>query len=215
MNKAVIFDLDGTLIDSLPDIFHYVNITLEKFGEKKRAYNEVRAFIGYGAKNLVKKSFGGFIDGEDLKERLDFYNREYTASGSPETKLFDGVKEVLIELKNRGYKLAILTNKPQITTEDVYKRYLSDIGFDVVFGAREGVKIKPDPEALNMILTELGVEKENAYFVGDGETDIITAINGCVKPVGVLWGYRNKDELEKEGATVFAEKPLDLLKIIK
>lgn len=214
MDKAVIFDLDGTLIDSLPDIYHYVNVTLEKFGDKKRAYNEVRAFIGYGAKNLIKKSFGGEFDGEDLKERLDFYNEKYTASRSPETKLFDGIREVLLELKNRGYKLAILTNKPQITTEDVYKRYLSDIGFDVVFGARDGVKIKPDPEGLNLVLEKLKVNKDNAYFVGDGETDIITGLNSGVVPIGVLWGYRDKDELVSAGATTFAEKPSDLLNII-
>ena len=215
MNKAVIFDLDGTLIDSLPDIFHYVNVTLEKFGEKKRDYNEVRAFIGYGAKNLIKKSFGGDISEQDLNERLNYYNEKYTASGSPKTKVFDGVKEVLTQLKDRGFKLAILTNKPQITTEDVYKRYLADIGFDVVFGARLCVKMKPDPEALNMILKELSVNKENAYFVGDGETDVITAKNAGVEPVSVLWGYRDKDQLLSEGARLFAEKPSDLLSLIK
>jgi len=214
MNKAVVFDLDGTLIDSLPDIYHYVNVTLEKFDAPKRKLHEVRQFIGNGAKNLIKRSFNELTE-EQLKERLDYYNQKYTASGSPKTKLFDGVKETLLELKKRGYKLAILTNKPQITTEDVYKRYLMDIGFDVVFGARNGVKIKPDPEALFMILDELSVKSENAYFVGDGETDVMTAANGKVKAISVLWGYRDKAQLEEVGATVFADKPSDLIELIK
>jgi phosphoglycolate phosphatase len=215
MNKAVIFDLDGTLIDSLPDIYNYVCETLEKFGAKKRDYDQVRSFIGNGAKNLIKRSFGDDISEEDLKVRLDYYNEKYTSSGSPLTKPFDGIKDLLIELKKRGYKLGILTNKPQETTESVCEKYLSDVGFDAIKGAKSGIKIKPDPEALFMMLNELDVQPENAYFVGDGETEVITALNAGAKGISVLWGYRTKEELTAAGATTFAEKPLDLLNIIR
>jgi phosphoglycolate phosphatase len=117
-------------------------------------------------------------------------------------------------LKGRGYKLAILTNKPQITTDDVYKTYMSDLGFDLVIGQRAGVKIKPDPTSALEILKEFDVEPKNAFFVGDGETDVMTAINGKMQGIAVLWGYRSKEQLEKAGAKVFANTPKDLIKLI-
>ncbi len=214
MNKAVIFDLDGTLIDSLPDIAEYVNLTLKFFGEKEIPYDDIRQYIGNGAKNLIKRSFGNKLSEEDLAERLKFYNEKYTASGSPKTKLFDGIKELLVKLKEKGYKLGILTNKPQETTEGVYETYLNTFGFDKVVGARSGVKIKPDPAALNQMLYELNVKPENAYFIGDGETDAQTAINAGIKGVSVLWGYRDKDQLLDAGAKVFAKTPEELFNII-
>lgn len=214
MNKAVIFDLDGTLIDSLPDIAEYVNITLEKYGAPKKEVCKIRQYIGNGARNLILRSFDGTIEGERAEEILAFYNKNYTESGSPKTRLFDGVKDVLLELKKRGYKLGILTNKPQVTTDGVYQTYLKEIGFDAVVGQTAGKKIKPNPDTLLELLNNLGVLAENAYMVGDGETDVEVAINAGVHGVAVLWGYRDKDQLLNAGAKVFADKPLDLLKVI-
>ena len=214
MAKAVVFDLDGTLIDSLPDIADNVNIALEKFGAPKRTIEEIRSFIGNGAKNLIEKSFGGLTE-EQLSERLSFYNKLYTASGSPKTHVFDGVGEVLVALKKRGYKIAILTNKPQITTNNVYETYLKQYDFDKVVGQKDGVKIKPDPTVLLEMLAEMGVEKSDAYFVGDGDADVQVALNAGVKSVSVLWGYRDKDYLEKLGAKIFVENTAQLLDILK
>ena len=214
MNKSVIFDLDGTLIDSLPDIAEYVNITLEKYGAPKKDVCKIRQYIGNGARNLILRSFDGTIEGERAEEILAFYNKNYTESGSPKTRLFEGVKEVLFELKKRGYKLGVLTNKPQVTTDGVYQTYLKEIGFDAVVGQTAGKKIKPNPDTLLELLNSLGVLVENAYMVGDGETDVEVAINAGVHGVAVLWGYRDKDQLLNAGAKVFAEKPLDLLKVI-
>lgn len=214
MNKAVIFDLDGTLIDSLPDIAEYVNITLEKYGAPKKDVCKIRQYIGNGARNLILRSFDGAIEGERAEEILAFYNKSYTESGSPKTRLFEGVKEVLFELKKRGYKLGVLTNKPQVTTDGVYQTYLKEIGFDAVVGQTAGKKIKPNPDTLLELLNSLGVLVENAYMVGDGETDVEVAINAGVHGVAVLWGYRDKDQLLNAGAKVFADKPSDLLKVI-
>lgn len=214
MNKAIIFDLDGTLIDSLPDIAEYVNITLEKYGAPKKEVCKIRQYIGNGARNLILRSFDGTIEGERAEEILAFYNKNYTESGSPKTRLFDGVKDVLLELKKRGYKLGILTNKPQVTTDGVYQTYLKEIGFDAVVGQTAGKKIKPNPDTLLELLNNLGVLAENAYMVGDGETDVEVAINAGVHGVAVLWGYRDKDQLLNAGAKVFADKPSDLLKVI-
>ena len=215
MNKAVIFDLDGTLIDSLPDIAEHVNLTLEKFGEPKKEINFIRALTGHGAKNLISRSFDNKFDGKQLEERLDYYNRIYTDSGSPNTKVFDGVGEMLVELKKRGYKLGILTNKPQMTTDGIYQRLLSGYGFDVVVGSRPGMKIKPDPDMLLQMLKELDVEPENCYFVGDDKPDAQIAINAGVKGISELWGYRDKQFLIDAGATVFASTPAEILQLIK
>ena len=213
MDKLIIFDLDGTLIDSLPDIYDCVNLTLAHFNQPLRTKGEIRQFIGNGARNLIKQSFGG-IDGAELDERLAFYNQIYTNGGSPKTCLFDGVEEMLFELKAQGYKLAILTNKPQMTTEKVYAKYLSQFNFDMVVGQSGSVKCKPDPTATLNILKTLNVSKENTIFIGDGETDFITSQNVGVKNISVLWGYRDKDQLEKVGAITFANQIKDIFSLI-
>ena len=213
MEKAVIFDLDGTLIDSLPDILQNVNLTLKEFGAPLRTNIEIRQFIGNGARNLVKSSFGDITE-EQLDERLAFYNEKYTNSGSPKTKLFDGVEELLLVLKERGYKLAILTNKPQRTTDEVYSKYLSFANFDMVVGQSSTVKCKPDKTATLNILEKLNVKKENAVFIGDGETDVLTSINAGIKNISVLWGDRDKNQLQKVGATTFVRHPKEILSLI-
>ncbi len=215
MKKAVIFDLDGTLIDSIPDIAEYVNITLEHFGYPKKDYDFILTLTGDGARNLVSRSFDGKYSGAELDERLNYYNRVYTDSGSPKTKVYDGVGEMLIELKKRGYKLGILTNKPQMTTDGIYQRLLSQYGFDIVVGSRPGMKVKPDPTMLLQMLKEIDVLPENCYFVGDDKPDALIAINAGVKGVSELWGYRSKEFLIEAGAKVFANTPKELLEIIK
>ncbi len=214
MNKLVIFDLDGTLLDSVPDIEVCLNQTLTNFGYSTHSREEITTFIGNGARNLVKRALPLNETEEKVDECLKYYNKIYTASGSPLTRLFDGIEKVINELWLRGYKIAILTNKPQITTDNIFSKYMAHLPISKVVGQVDGVKIKPDPTVTEQILTEFNVQKENAYFVGDGETDIKTAINAGIKGVGVLWGYRSKVQLEEAGATLFALVPEDLLKII-
>ena len=215
MNKAVIFDLDGTLIDSLPDIAEYVNKTLKKFGMPEKNYDFIRGLTGDGARNLINRAFDFKVSEEELEERLEYYNRKYTDSGSPKTRVFDGVGEMLTQLKKRGYKLGILTNKPQMTTDVVYERLLKQYNFDIVVGSRPGMKIKPDPTMLLQMLKEIDVLPENCYFVGDDRPDALIAINAGVKGVSELWGYRDKQALIEVGATVFASTPQEILEIIK
>ena len=215
MEKIVIFDLDGTLLDSLPDIEFCVNKTLIKFGYNTRTKTEIMSFIGHGARNLVKQSLPFGTDESKVDECLAYYNEIYTKSGSPLTKLFDGIREIIKTLASRGYIIAILTNKPQMTTDNIFQKYMFDLPIKKVIGQRDGVKIKPDPTVTLDILKEFSISKENAYFVGDGETDILTAKNAEIKGIGVLWGYRSKRELQDAGASVFAQIPEDLLTIIQ
>lgn len=215
MNKGVIFDLDGTLLHTVPDITDNVNKMLVKYGYPTVSEKDVARFVGNGAGKLVERCIGKPLTEEELKERLAYYNKIYTECGSPKTALFDGIGEVLKGLKERGYKIAILTNKPQPTTDRVYCNYLSEYNFDMVVGSSDKVKCKPDKTATMEILSKLDVAPENAYFVGDGETDTITSLNAGTKGIAVLWGYRDKADLEKAGATIFARTPLELLSLIK
>ena len=212
--KAVIFDLDGTLLDTLDDLNDCVNAMLKEFGYRTLSKQEVRAIVGYGAKRLIEKSLPETVSEEELQERIDAYNLIYNSSDSPKTKLFDGIAQVLMELKKRGYKLAVLSNKPQPSTDLVYDKYLKDFKFDLVCGQSEKIKCKPDPSGALYILKTLGVKAENAFFVGDGDTDVLTAISAKIKGVAARWGNRSREQLVQAGANLFAERPSDLLKII-
>ncbi len=217
MNRAVIFDLDGTVLDSLKDIADNVNKTLDKFGNRRLSLAEIKSIVGNGAKRLIEDALklnDIRVSETELGRILGYYNRLYTESESPSTKPFDGIKEVLKELFLRGYKTAILSNKPQKTLERVCSLYLNDIKIDRVVGEKDGVKCKPDKTATVALLKELGVTPENCYFVGDGETDVIASVGAGTNCIAVLWGNRTKEELAAAGAKVFAEKPADLLYLI-
>ena len=215
MNKLVIFDLDGTLIDSLPDIVYYINLMLNKFGFKERTYSEIRNFIGNGARNLVKRSIGEEVSETFLDSCLEYYNQIYTNSGSTKTVIFEGVKNILIDLSKRGYKLAVLTNKPQETTDTIINNLFSFIKFDRVVGFMEGRKCKPDKTEALKLVNDLGVDISDCYFVGDGETDVLTARNSNIKSISVLWGYRDREFLQQYGAEIFASSPKELVRLIK
>ncbi|MBO7345393.1 MAG: HAD family hydrolase [Clostridia bacterium] len=215
VNKAVIFDLDGTVTDTVADILDAMNQTLTEYGFETITESQMKDNLGGATREIVALSIAKEIDEETLDACTEFYTSKYIGNGSPKTTVFAGVKEVLLELKNRGYKLAVLSNKPLVEMQPIYERIIKPLGFDLVLGVCETVKPKPDPEATLNILKDWGVSPENAYFVGDGETDVVTAVNANIKVVAVLWGNRSREFLSRYGAKVFAEKPEDLLEIIK
>lgn len=215
MNKLVIFDLDGTLCDTLLDLHFYINETCKKFGYPVCDLKTIRTHVCYESLTFMARCMGAENkDTATLKEYHDFYAREYRLSGSPRTRLFDGMEETLIRLKNAGYKLAILTNKTQDQTDVIYDKYIKHIGFDKVVGLREGIVAKPDPTEILNLVKEFNSNLENTYFIGDGDTDVLASIRAGVNLIAVTYGYRDKDVLENLGAKVFADNPKEIADII-
>ncbi len=214
MIKGVIFDLDGTLLHTIPDLHDCMNATLRHFGYPEITESDTRRFIGHGARDFVLQSLPPKARDKE-KECMEYYNEYYENSGSPKTALFDGVDTLLKQLTADGIKLAIVSNKPQRNTKDVYRKYLSAYDFSYVSGQVNGVDVKPDPALTLRCIEKLGLKKEQTVFVGDSETDVQTAINAGVVGIAVLWGYRDKKQLAEVGAKRFAESPRALYEMIQ
>lgn len=215
MNKLVIFDLDGTLLDTLPDLTYYINDACKKFGFPTLQKNEVREHICYGSREFLRRCIGvSDTTNPIIDECHNYYSNEYKNSGSPRTCLFEGMDKTLKSLKEKGCKIAILTNKTQEQTDVIYEKYLKEFGFDVVVGLRQGIVAKPNPTEIFNLMQKFGTDKNNTYFVGDGDTDVLAAQNAGVKLIAVTYGYRDKEFLESLGAKVFAKKPEDILGVI-
>ena len=215
LNKAVIFDLDGTVIDTILDITDAMNFMAEKFGFNKVSVEKMMASLGGDTREIVRLAIGQEIDEKTLDKCAECYATTYINSGSPKTRVFDGVEKVIKTLKERGYKILALSNKPDVEIAPLSDRLLKPLGFDKVVGLSEKVIPKPQPFGALNLLKEFDASAENSYFVGDGETDILTGINAKITPIAVLWGNRDREFLAKFGAKIFAEKPEDLLEIIK
>ncbi len=214
MKKAVIFDLDGTILDTREDIGDCMNLAIKDFGYEQRSYEEYKQAIGLDGVKLVKTILGDMPD-EKALAIWDYYVPFVHRYGVKKTKVFDGVKEVLKTLKERGYKLSVFTNKTPDELKIFISRFLLELGFDDIVGVGNTPNAKPSPNEVFRILKDFDVLPENAYIVGDGETDILTAINAGTNAIGALWGNRSREQLSLVGAKVFASSPLELLDIIK
>ena len=212
--KLVIFDLDGTLLDTSEDLKNSMNKMLESYGYPRITADDAKRFIGNGARMFVLRSLPDYAK-DKVDEAMAKYNDFYNNSGSPCTHLYAGMGEVLEFCNKAGLKTAIVSNKPQASTDAVYEEYLSSYPFDYVYGRREGFGHKPDKECGEYVLNALGCDKNDTIVVGDGETDVKFAINLGTKCISVLWGYRPKEVLRKEGADTFVETPKELLEEIK
>lgn len=204
MVSLVIFDLDGTLLDTSRDIQRVLNQTLSAYGLPVLTLERTLECVGNGAKKLIERALPA-DRGELLGEVYAAYAKAFAACDNALTCLYDGEAEVLRELKANGIKTAIVTNKPQDATDGVYHQLLAPFGFDFVVGQSEKYPLKPAPDSTLAVIERAGVQKSDCLFVGDGETDIATARNAGVECVSVLWGYRPRRRLEEEGGKNFVQ----------
>ncbi len=214
--KAVIFDLDGTIANTLLDLTSAVNTMAEKYGFQKRTVEEIRTFVGNGIQNLLERATGGIFqnDEETFARLLSDYRAYYDIHFCDETVAYDGVNDLIAELKNRGLKIAVVTNKDQGVSRIIVNRLCGNV-FDIICGKIDGVAAKPDPTSTKMVMKELGVAPEECVFLGDSDVDILTGINSGANAVGETWGFRDRALLKSVGAKNIIDSPMELLEVIE
>lgn len=217
MYKACIFDLDGTLTDTLESLTYSVNATLKELGLSQITDTQCKAFVGNGARRLIEQSLqaAGDPQAKRIEEAMEAYGRIFKKYCTYHVAPYDGIVEMLQELKKEGVQLAVLSNKPHLQTKDVVATFFEAGTFARVYGQQEGVPRKPDPAAVHMILEELDIKKEECLYIGDSDVDMQTGCAAGVSAVGVTWGFRTKEVLIEHGATYVVDKPEEIISIVK
>lgn len=214
--EAVLFDLDGTLIDTLNDIGDAVNRVLSN---KRYPTHEIpiyRKFVGDGSKILIERALpkkyrkDKIIDA-CLKEYIEDYSRNYNVK----SKLYFAIPNLLDTLMAKGLKLGILSNKQDAITKKCVKTFLSKWDFDIVFGQRDSVPRKPNPQGALEVAKKMSIPPSHFLYLGDTPIDMKTAVSAGMFPVGVLWGFRSRKELQQNGAGAIIEEPLDVLNLLQ
>ncbi len=215
MVKAVIFDLDGTLINSLDDLADSVNHTLESFGYPVHETEKYKYFIGHGMANLIHRALPeDQQDEETHKKVLSAFLKYYKEHSTDKTAPYKDIKELLDIIKNSKIKTAVVTNKVHAEAEKIVKKLLGS-SIDICIGQLPEYPTKPDPSLTLMALEKLSVAPDECLFVGDSGSDMQTAVNSGTIPVGVLWGFRQKEELISNGAEYLISEPMELVDLLK
>ena len=207
MKTGILFDLDGTLLNTLEDLLDATNAALGHFGRPRRTLAELRAFVGNGARNQIRLSLSGRDDDPDLDRVLEWYKEYYGAHCQIKTAPYQGVLEALAALP---YPIAIVSNKPDAAVKTICAQYFPGI---FALGESAACPRKPAPDMVYQAMKAIGVEK--CIYVGDSEVDIRTANNAGVPCVSVLWGFRDREVLEEEGGRYFCTHPAELPSVIE
>lgn len=214
--KAVIFDLDGTLLDTIEDIADSLNAVFKQKGYAVFSVEDYQYFAGRGIDELIHSAFKkGNIDSKEFDSVKFGYIKEYGKRQNAKTQIFPGIMELLHSLNQLGVSINVLSNKPHFQTEGVMNYYFNDFPFDFVYGKKTNFEIKPNPESALEIVSKLQLTPKDVLYIGDTNTDIQTAKNAKFKSVGVLWGFRKKAELIEAGADYIVSQPNQILNIIK
>lgn len=213
MKHAVIFDLDGTLLNTLGDLRAATNHALEVRGLPPHSMEEIRQFIGNGIRLLICRAMPEGTPEAEIDAALDDFKAYYAAHIHDRTVPYDGIPQLLTALRKRGIKVAVLSNKIDSASRQLIE-YFFPGKTDVVFGEHVGVPRKPDPTSCRMVMQQLGVQPEQVLYVGDSGTDMQTAKNAGLYAVGVTWGFRSKEVLLKYGADVLVHRPEQILQIL-
>lgn len=213
MIKAVVFDLDGTLLDTLEDLMDAVNYALNALGYPLRTLSEIRRFVGSGIRILVERSVPAGTPPAQTDKALTLFREEYARCMTNKTAPYSGVKELMRALRDKKIKIGVLSNKHDAAAKELVDGYFGDLT-DAVLGQRDGTPIKPAPDGVNDLLKLLDAGKEEALYVGDSDVDMQTAVNAKVRAVGVSWGFRTPEVLRENGAACVIDKPEELLKML-
>lgn len=211
--KAVIFDLDGTLLDTLQDLYLSVNHSLAQFGLPKRNIQEVRQFLGNGIRRLIELSVPEDCDAQCTEAVLAEFRAYYLVHSLDNTRPYAGVEKMLDACRTLGLQTAIVSNKLNPAVQDLRQRFFPG-NVDTAIGEIKGTRRKPAPDMVLKVMDELGVTSEEAVYVGDSEVDLQTAKNSSLPCIAVSWGFRGREFLEQQGATTIIDNPDDLIQYL-
>ena len=214
--KACIFDLDGTLTNTLESMTYSVNLTLKEMGLSQITKDQCRMFVGNGARVLIEESLkvSGDPKASRIEEGMKIYGRIFDQNCTYHVTLYEGIPEMLKALKDRGIHLAVLSNKPDRQTVKVVKEIFGDNIFVYAQGQKDGIRRKPEPDGVWYLMEQMQVSKEECLYIGDSEVDAATGKNAGLKTIGVLWGFRDRKTLETAGADHLIERPEELLQFV-
>ena len=212
MQKILFFDLDGKVLDTLPDIARSANYALDKLGFPTQTTEQVRAVIGHGIRNLLRDLMGCH-DTQILEECREIFKTHYDLHKTDTTKPFDGILPLLQSLKSQGNILVLISNKYDGATKELARIFFGSL-FDGVYGSRDDVAAKPDRQIFDLVCQEMGLDKEQVIYIGDSEVDCQFAANCGMKFIGVDWGFRTHVQLVDAGASVIASTPDELKELI-
>ena len=216
MIKMAVFDLDGTLVNSLTDLALNVNKGLKAVGLPEQPVEKYKTFVGDGRAMMVRRAMGDFaVDEEKFNTIIEVFNREYQIHCNDNTSSYNGCDAMLGALSKCGIKTAVLSNKPDEFVDRILKKVYPHHRFAEAWGQKPEYKCKPDGESLHAMLALHGVAPEECVYVGDSNVDVYTAQNAGVKMAGVSWGFRGKTELAEAGAPFVADNADELLRYIK
>lgn len=209
-----IFDLDGTILNTLEDLADSTNYALKTCGYPERTMDEVRQFVGNGIRKLMERAVPEGTPVEEIDRVHETFTAHYKVHCADKTRPYDGIMELLQNLKKDGCKLAVVSNKADYGVQELCKQYFDGV-FDFAVGEREGIRKKPAPDSVNEVLKTLGCSRDRAVYIGDSDVDIQTAANAQMDHIIVDWGFRDVPFLIAKGAKVLVEKPEEILEIVE
>lgn len=220
MYNVYIFDLDGTLLDTLQDLANSVNYALRQHGMPEHSIDDIRRFVGNGVRLLMERSVPDGARNPQFEDTFAIFRQHYMQHSLDTTRPYDGIPELIHELKNRGCQMAVVSNKMMAATQELVHHFFPDVPVAIGENEAAGIRKKPAPDTVYEALRQLGhpfqLEGDSgrvAVYIGDSDVDLATARNSGLPCISVLWGFRDRDFLLAHGATTFAEHPLDILSI--
>ena len=212
--NTVIFDLDGTILDTLCDLRDSVNFALTINGLPCRSTEEIRAFVGNGIRLLVERAVPENTDKETVDKCFIDFKEHYKINSANSTKPYDGIIDVLHQLKGKGVRLCVVSNKADFAVQSLVETYFAGI-FDFAVGEKDSVRRKPYPDSVFAAMEYLGADKTKTVYVGDSEVDVETAVNSSIPCVAVTWGFRDKEVLDKLNPEYIIDEPKQIVNIIE
>ena len=211
--KLAVFDMDGTILNTLEDLADSTNYALKANGLPERTIDEVRRFVGNGIRLLIERAVPTDTDKKLTDKVFDTFKEYYKTHCAVKTRPYDGIIDVLLELRKAGCLTAVVSNKADFAVQDLCKDYFDNL-FDFAIGEREGIKKKPAPDSVFEVLSKLNVEKDNAVYIGDSDVDFATSVNAGMDVIMVGWGFRDEEFLREKGAKRIIKQPSEILDII-